>query len=117
MRRGSAHSRGYTSRWAKASALYRQAHPLCLGCKAVGRRTATAVTDHIVPHGGDQVLFWDEANWQPACQWHHDHIKQALERRWERGGLKATDLRLDSRVAIEMTRKSVDLDDEYADFA
>jgi 5-methylcytosine-specific restriction protein A len=25
------------------------------------------VVDHIIPHRGDQALFWDEENWQPLC--------------------------------------------------
>jgi len=24
-------------------------------------------TDHIIPHRGDQALFWDETNWQRLC--------------------------------------------------
>lgn len=34
------------------------------------------VVDHIKRHGGDQVLFWDKANWQPLCKPHHDSTKQ-----------------------------------------
>ena len=28
--------------------------------------------DHIRPHRGDPVLFWDQTNWQPLCKHHHD---------------------------------------------
>ena len=28
--------------------------------------------DHIIPHRGDQKLFWDEQNWQPLCKDCHD---------------------------------------------
>ncbi|MBZ5498887.1 MAG: HNH endonuclease [Acidobacteriia bacterium] len=38
--------------------------PLCGECERVGRLTATAVVDHIVPHKGDSRLFGDESNWQ-----------------------------------------------------
>ena len=30
------------------------------------------VVDHIVPHRGDQKLFWDKSNWQPLCKACHD---------------------------------------------
>lgn len=36
------------------------------------------VVDHIKPHRGDKVLFWDSANWQPLCKECHDR-KTATE--------------------------------------
>ena len=27
--------------------------------------------DHIIPHRGDQKLFWDKSNWQALCHRHH----------------------------------------------
>lgn len=41
---------------------------------------AADVVDHIVPHRGDQSLFWDESNWQALCKRHHD-IKTSTEER------------------------------------
>lgn len=33
------------------------------------RRTWATQTDHVVPHKGDQVAFWDrEHNWQALCR-------------------------------------------------
>lgn len=50
-------------------------------CQAEGRITAASVVDHIVPHKGDQALFWDvEGNWQALCKLHHDSQKQREER-------------------------------------
>lgn len=103
-RRGSARERGYSARWDAASGAYRRAHPLCLGCSAVGRVEPATVTDHVVPHGGDHGLMWDRDNWQPACRWHHDVVKQQLEVRWRSGSLPASALRLDSREAAALTR-------------
>lgn len=40
--------------------------------RKVGRLTQATVVDHIVPHRGDQKLFWDESNWQPLCKPCHD---------------------------------------------
>jgi len=74
----SAFSRGYTKAWAKASKAFRLKYPLCgmrpnheppvmSLCDQLERTTPATLTDHIVPHRGDQVLFWDEGNWQSLC--------------------------------------------------
>ena len=62
--RGSARERGYTTRWEKARKTYLMSHPLCVMCAKDGRTTAATVVDHIIPHKGDQQLFWDTDNWQ-----------------------------------------------------
>ena len=49
-----------------------QSHPLCAECRKQGRYTKATVVDHIVPHRGDQKLFWDRSNWQPLCKACHD---------------------------------------------
>ena len=59
----SAHERGYTRSWAKASRSFLAEHPWCVAC---GR--PAAVTDHITPHRQDADLFWDAENWQPLCK-------------------------------------------------
>lgn len=79
--RGSARERGYTHRWDQAASRFKLAHPLCVMCEREGRVTASYAVDHIIPHKGDQALFWDEANWQPLCRPHHDRDKQREERR------------------------------------
>ncbi|KQZ00890.1 hypothetical protein ASD45_08485 [Pseudolabrys sp. Root1462] len=80
--RGSARERGYTRRWDKARATYLRSHPLCRMCEGQGLTVAATVVDHIIPHKGDQKLFWDiEGNWQPLCKFHHDSAKQAEEGR------------------------------------
>lgn len=81
-RRGSARERGYDSRWDKARKTFLRTHPLCRMCEAQGRVTPATVVDHIIPHKGDQALFWDTGNWQPLCTHHHNSAKQ----REERGG-------------------------------
>jgi 5-methylcytosine-specific restriction protein A len=58
-RRGSAAERGYGKRWSRVAAMFKAAHPLCLGCSAIGRIAATDCVDHIVPHRGDPALLWD----------------------------------------------------------
>ncbi len=72
--RKSAHKRGYTKKWQRASKAFLRANPLCQceECKASGRVVAATVVDHIVPHRGDMKLFWDRSNWQAMSKKHHD---------------------------------------------
>lgn len=91
-RRGSAHARGYDSRWQKASRGHRRAHPLCAYCEAGAwgdppRVKAAELTDHLYPHGGDRALFWKSELWVSCCGDCHSGPKQAAERR----GLAALD--------------------------
>lgn len=71
---GTAHERGYDSRWQKRRALFLQTHPLCVECAKDTRLmpVAATVVDHIIPHKGNRALFDDEANWQPLCIPHHN---------------------------------------------
>jgi len=85
-RRGSAQERGYGARWQKSAKLYLSAHPLCRHCLELGRTTPAVLVDHIIPHRGDMVLFWDRNNWQPLCRPCHDGWKQSVERKAHRGG-------------------------------
>lgn len=80
--KGSSTERGYGYAWQKARARFLQAHPLCVMCQAMKppRVTAAEVVDHIIPHKGDQSLFWDANNWQPLCKQCHDRWKQKLEK-------------------------------------
>jgi 5-methylcytosine-specific restriction protein A len=78
--RPSARQRGYDTRWEKARLTYLRHHPLCVICGKAGRIEAASVVDHIIPHRGDQKLFWDQTNWQALCRPHHDRDKQAVEK-------------------------------------
>ena len=102
--RGSARARGYDARWDRASAAFKSTHPLCLGCKAVGRITPATVVDHVDPHRGDMVKFWDQSNWQSSCKWHHDVVKKHLEWLFATGKVDVDALRLDSPDAQRVTR-------------
>ena len=70
--RGGADARGYDARWRKARSLFLKQHPLCAFCQAEGKVVSATVVDHIIPHRGDQKLFWDQANWEPLCKACHD---------------------------------------------
>jgi 5-methylcytosine-specific restriction enzyme A len=79
--RPSAARRGYGPRWRRARAAFLARHPLCAACRVQGRLVPATIVDHVVPHRGDQKLFWDETNWAPACKPCHD-AKTAREGRW-----------------------------------
>jgi 5-methylcytosine-specific restriction enzyme A len=81
--RPSAARRGYGSRWRRARAAFLARNPLCATCQAQGRVIPATIVDHVVPHRGDQKLFWDEMNWAPSCKPCHD-AKTAREGRWDR---------------------------------
>lgn len=70
--RGSAAERGYGTRWQKARATYLASHPLCKQCDQRGLIVRATVVDHIIPHKGDQNLFWSRDNWQSLCKPCHD---------------------------------------------
>jgi 5-methylcytosine-specific restriction protein A len=77
--RVSARERGYTHRWEMARARFLRSHPMCVMCEAQGRVEVATVVDHIIPHRGDQELFWRESNWQALCATHHNSHKQRQE--------------------------------------
>lgn len=52
--------------------------------------------------------MWDRGNWQPSCTPHHDVVKQRLEVLYAQGKAKAEDLKLDSVMAITLTRELIE---------
>lgn len=94
-RRGTAHERGYGSRWQKTSKGFLARHPLCVASKANGVIRAATLVDHIIPHRGDMQLFWDPTNWQALSGEVHNTVKKVLEARWDQGIVTAAELRLD----------------------
>lgn len=71
-RRPTAARRGYGHRWQVRSRAFLRANPVCVDCEREGRPSLATVVDHIIPHKGDWMLFWDEqGNWQALCAAHH----------------------------------------------
>lgn len=61
--------------------------PFCAFCARAGRLSPATVVDHVVPHRGDERLFFDPQNLQSLCKSCHDAIKQRLEKSgYEAGG-------------------------------
>ena len=80
--RKSASGRGYNSKWQRARKRFLKEHPLCCKCEEEGKYVIATIVDHIKPHRGDPILFWDEENWQPLCKHHHD-VKTMTEDRYQ----------------------------------
>jgi 5-methylcytosine-specific restriction endonuclease McrA len=69
-----------SKRWKNARVIFLKRNPVCKLCDAVGDVTPATVVDHVIPHRGSSVLFWDQRNWQPLCKRCHDSVKQRIER-------------------------------------
>jgi 5-methylcytosine-specific restriction protein A len=70
--RGNSASRGYGRRWQRYRQMFLRSHPLCAEHEKQKRYVAAVVVDHIIPHRGDQQLFWNETNHQALCKPCHD---------------------------------------------
>jgi 5-methylcytosine-specific restriction endonuclease McrA len=79
-RKKNSNQRGYTYRWQRERETYLKMNPLCVYCFRDDRLKEASVVDHIKPHKGNQVLFWDVNNWQSLCHSCHSSIKQREER-------------------------------------
>lgn len=73
-KRGTRTERGYSNVWLKSAKVFLAQHSLCAECLKQGRTTPATEVDHIVPHKGDQKLFWDVNNWQSLC--HECHSRK-----------------------------------------
>lgn len=71
-RRESSTKRGYGHKWQKAREGYLRSHPFCVEHQARDLLVQATIVDHIIPHRGDQQLFWDHDNWQSLCKPCHD---------------------------------------------
>ncbi len=79
--RQSPSARGYNYKWQKASKAYLAKHPFCAECERQGLHVLATEVDHIIPHKGDKVLFWNKDNWQGLC--HSCHSRKTVR---ENGG-------------------------------
>ena len=68
------------ARWKRLREYQLAAHPLCAYCLRREIVTEADVVDHVVPHKGDEVLFFDPDNLQSLCKPCHDRDKAQEER-------------------------------------
>ena len=68
-----------TTAWRKLRIAVLEAEPLCEYCLWFGRTSEATLVDHIEPHRGDEVLFWDRDNLASSCAPCHSSFKQRLE--------------------------------------
>lgn len=57
-----------TSRWQRLRERQLSQNPLCVTCLSVGVTEPATDVDHIRPHRGDPLLFWDAKNLQSLCK-------------------------------------------------
>jgi len=57
----------YTAAWRKLAAYVKREEPLCRTCFAADRLTPSTQVDHVIPHRGDPVKFWDRDNLAGTC--------------------------------------------------
>lgn len=55
------------------------AEPLCRFCLDAEDVVVATVADHVVPHRGDEGLFYDPDNLQSLCAACHNSTKQRIE--------------------------------------
>jgi 5-methylcytosine-specific restriction enzyme A len=68
-----------TKRWVLRSRMQLSQHPLCKRCFEKGLIVPATVADHVIPHRGDQHLFWF-GELQSLCAPCHNGWKQAMEK-------------------------------------
>lgn len=68
-----------TKRWKFLRKEQLQREPLCKIHKAQGKIIPATIADHVVPHKGDETLFF-RGDLQSLCKECHDSYKQRLEK-------------------------------------
>jgi 5-methylcytosine-specific restriction protein A len=69
-----------TPRWKTLRRVQLHNEPLCERCKLENRVTSAEVVHHRKPHKGSPSLFFDPANLESLCKYHHDSHAQQQER-------------------------------------
>ena len=69
----------YSSRKWKAKRLAQlRAEPRCAYCLKQGKVTPARIADHVIPHKGDEGMFW-HGKLQSLCKPCHDSVKAREE--------------------------------------
>lgn len=62
----------YGSTWIKYRKVFLRSNPVCVCDECKGKLTPANVVDHIIPHRGNEELFWDTSNHQSLAKRCHD---------------------------------------------
>jgi 5-methylcytosine-specific restriction protein A len=87
-------ARGYNARWRRFRLHYLRENPLCVRCLKDSKSVPASVVDHVEPHKGDMVKFW-EGPFQALCTTCHDGYKQRLEKSGRETGCDGNGVPLD----------------------
>jgi 5-methylcytosine-specific restriction protein A len=68
----SATERGYGYEWQIAKRRFLREHPWCMCEDCRGKAMRATTVDHIIPHKGNQELFWKRSNWQSMSELCHN---------------------------------------------
>ncbi|WP_440642070.1 HNH endonuclease [Bradyrhizobium sp. PUT101] len=85
-----------SARWRRRVRFQLATNPLCRMCAEQGVVTAATIVDHVIPHRGDQQLFW-LGELQSLCASHHSKDKQQIETQGFSTAIGADGLPLDAR--------------------
>lgn len=88
-----------TKAWHRMRARQLRDNPTCAYCAEIGQLTAASVVDHVIPHRGNETLFYDQKNLQSLCKQCHDSVKQQLEVTGVRRGCDTSGNPLDKNSA------------------
>lgn len=86
-----------TRAWKQIRANQLNAKPLCEWCDRQGHVVRATIVDHVIPHRGDQALFFGTDNLASLCKPHHDGAKQQEEKRGFSGEVDASGWPIDPR--------------------
>src|SRR5262245_30176734 len=65
-----------TARWQRLREQKQYDNPFCVDCQAEGHLELWTDLDHVVPHRGDWMRFWDYDNLAGLCHRHHSRKTQ-----------------------------------------
>jgi 5-methylcytosine-specific restriction protein A len=67
-----------SARWKAKRLAQLRAEPLCAYCQREGRIRPANIADHVIPHKGDEGLFW-HGKLASLCKQCHDSVKKREE--------------------------------------
>src|SRR5215831_4803258 len=85
--------------WHRRACRQLQHEPLCAMCLSEGRIVAARVADHVEPHHGDPIKFWN-GKLQSLCAHCHESRKKFLELRGYDNTISADGMPIDPRHPV-----------------